>query len=98
MNEQLTKEKSRHRWSELRALLNQWDFIGVVGVGVEDEYECMVDPLLLRLESGQTVAQISQFLEDNLRDHLGMHRVDDLDDFARRVKYWFDEKWPGSAT
>jgi hypothetical protein len=98
MNEQLTKEKSRKRWSELRALLNQWDFIGVMDVGIEDEYECMIGPLLLRLESGQTVAQISQFLEDNLRDHFGMHRVDDLDAFAKRVKSWFDEKWSGSVT
>ena len=97
MTEQLTKEKSRQRWLELRALLNEWDFIGVIDIAGDDEYECLIDPLLLRLESGQEVAEIAKFLEDNLRGHFGMHRVDDLDDFTERVKAWFDEKWSGSV-
>ena len=99
MTVKLTKEKSRERWSELRSLLNEWDFIGVMDDPnwPRNEYECLIDPLMRRLESGQTVAELSQFLEENLRDHFGMHRVDDLDDFVRRLKSWFDEKWPGSV-
>jgi hypothetical protein len=100
MTEQLTKEKSRQRWSELRDFLNEWDFIGVMDDPnwPRDEYECLIDPLMHRLESGQMVPELAQFLEDNLRDHFGMHRVESLDDFAKRVRSWFDEKWSGSVT
>jgi hypothetical protein len=100
MTEQLTKEKSRQRWSQLRDLLNEWDFIGVMDDPdwPRDEYECLIEPLIQRLESGQTVPELAQFLEDNLRDHFGMHRVETLDNFAKRVKSWFDEKWSGSVT
>ena len=100
MTQQLTKKRVRQQWSELRDLLNGWDFIGVMDDPnwPRDEYECLIEPLMRRLESGQTVAELSQFLEENLRDHFGMHRVDDLDDFAGRLKSWFDEKWLGLVT
>lgn len=100
MTEQLTKEQMRQRRSELRDLLNKWDFIGVMDDPnwPRDEYECLIDPLMNRLESGQTVPELTQFLEDNLRDHFGMHRIETLDDFAKRVKAWFDEKWSGWVT
>ena len=99
MTEQLTKDKSRQRWSELRALLNEWDFIGVMDdpSWPRDEYECLIGPLMRRLESRQTVPELARFLEDNLRDHFGMHRVETLDDFAKRVKTWYETHWSGTV-
>jgi hypothetical protein len=95
MTQQLTKKRVRQQWSELRDLLNGWDFIGVMDDPnwPRDEYECLIGPLLGRLQSGQAVPELAQFLEDELRDHFGMHRVETLDDFAKRAKSWFDEKW-----
>ncbi|MFG1791207.1 hypothetical protein [Nocardia sp. NPDC049149] len=56
----------------LRYLLNQWDPIGVADL-VDDEYECLVGPLLSRLNAGASRSEISKFLWSELDDHFGLN-------------------------
>lgn len=57
--------------NDLRHLLNEWDPIGV-GDDVQDEYDCMLAPLLQRLRGGADQAEIGEFLRYELEDHFGL--------------------------
>jgi hypothetical protein len=59
------------RWENLRYLLNQWDFLGVADL-VDDEYDCMVGPLVSLLDRGATAAEVSEHLWYELDDHFGV--------------------------
>ena len=97
MTKQLTKEKSRQRWSELRALLNKWDFIGVVPDGGQTEYDCLIGPLMRRLESGQSAKDLAHFLGQQIPDHFGLDEVRGIAEFSSKVKIWFDTDWSGTT-
>ncbi|WP_433277432.1 hypothetical protein ACQPZA_00650 [Pseudonocardia xinjiangensis] len=57
----------------LRELLNAWDPIGVVGFGgPEDEYDCLISPILDRLEGGAGAAELEAFLRSELENHFGL--------------------------
>ncbi|MFF2546597.1 hypothetical protein ACFVUY_29135 [Kitasatospora sp. NPDC058063] len=55
----------------LRQLLNEWDPIGVADE-VQDEYDCMLAPLLQRLRGGADRTEIGEFLRHELEDHFGL--------------------------
>jgi hypothetical protein len=97
MTDQLTKDKSRQRWSELRALLNNWDFIGVVPDGRHTEYDCLIGLLMRRLESGQSAEDLAQFLGQQIPDHFGLDEVRGIAEFSSNAKIWFDTNWLGTA-
>jgi hypothetical protein len=74
--------------ANLRHLLNQWDPIGVADL-VNDEYDCMLSPLLRRLGSGQGPADISEYLWSELEDHFGLDPANhDVDGMANRLVAW----------
>lgn len=57
----------------LRALLNSWDPIGVIEHGAPlDEYDCMIAPMLDRLEAGADADEIARFLRVELGEHVGL--------------------------
>lgn len=57
----------------LRDLLNAWDPIGVVADGgPQDEYDCLIAPMLDELESGAGPARLAAFLRHELDDHFGL--------------------------
>jgi len=59
----------------MRILLTQWDPIGITGDGLEcpeDEYDCLIGPLLARLNRGAGRAEIRRFLRHELADHFGI--------------------------
>ena len=70
----------RDRWwrengeRELRDLLLRWDPIGVAKEPdwPDDEYDSFLQPLRGRLSAGASEAEIAAFLEDALRDHVGV--------------------------
>ncbi|MEV0839900.1 hypothetical protein AB0I55_10110 [Actinocatenispora sera] len=76
---------------DIRRALNAWDPIGV-GDLVDDEYDCLVVPLLRRLHDGADASQIADFLHDELRDHFGLDPARyDLGAFAAGVvASWVD--------
>lgn len=57
--------------NDLRHLLNEWDPIGVAD-DVQDEYDCMLAPLLQQLRGGANQTEIGQFLRHELEDHFGL--------------------------
>lgn len=59
------------RQADLRDLLNQWDPIGVADI-VNDEYDCLLAPLLHRLAAHASRTQISEYLWYELQHHFGL--------------------------
>lgn len=57
----------------LRALLKTWDPIGIIENGApDDEYDCLIAPLLDRMERRAGSAVLADFLRSELADHFGM--------------------------
>lgn len=56
----LSKQELRQRFSQLNAVMCEWDPIGVMTDPnwPRDEYECLVGPLLTLLQSGASDAEI----------------------------------------
>jgi hypothetical protein len=89
----LNKEQSRQRYSELNALLCEWDPIGVGPDVPTDEYECLAGPLMRMLESGATQAEITAYLRSELVEHFGLEpNIDEIEGVAARVREWFDRR------
>jgi hypothetical protein len=67
------RERTRELSAELRTLLLAWDPIGVGGAPeAEDEYDCLISPLLRRLHDNGNPNEIGGFLIDELSTHFGL--------------------------
>ena len=92
----LSKADSRARWQELRELVCEWDPIGVMSdtTWPRDEYDCLVDGLLRRLEAKASSRKLKQFLRAELEGHFGLDSTgSDTGRFADAVKRWYDARW-----
>ncbi|MHC3394402.1 hypothetical protein ACLQ2E_33820 [Streptomyces lavendulocolor] len=79
---------------DLRSLLNEWDPIGVAD-DVQDEYDCMLAPLLQQLRSGAGRSEIAEFLRHELEDHFGLDPLGPGPDaVAARVVAWWTSAGP----
>lgn len=82
------------RWSpsvenDLRHLLNEWDPIGVADE-VQDEYDCMLAPMLQRLRGGANETEISEFLRHEVEEHFGLDPLGARPEaMASRVIAWW---------
>ncbi|MFE2738737.1 hypothetical protein [Streptomyces sp. NPDC059349] len=73
----------------LRHLLNEWDPVGVDD-DVQDEYDCMLAPLLERLWGDADQAEIGEFLRRELEDHFGLTPLpSEPEAMAARVISWW---------
>jgi hypothetical protein len=78
----------------LRELLWEWDPIGVADCAPPDEYDCLIEPLLDRLEAGADGSAVGQFLRQELTSHFELDLADEeIDLVAERVV----ARWAGSA-
>jgi hypothetical protein len=81
--------------AELRALLYEWD---PIGVSVEpdwpsDEYDELIDPLRERLAAGTTAGELAIFLERHVSEHIGINPdVDREERFAARLVDWWSAR------
>ncbi len=83
--------------ANLTCLLNEWDPIGVADL-VSDEYDCLIAPLLSRLNAGNGRAEISEFLRYELEDHFGLDPDRrDVDGMANRLVAWWAAVGPEAA-
>jgi len=75
----------------LRLLLNEWDFIGVRDLSAhDDEYDCLVGPLMARLMAGANADEVAAFLGDDIEGHFGLRPTDiDIAGFAARAVAWW---------
>jgi hypothetical protein len=93
----LDKDAMRRRGRELRALLNEWDPIGIIGPsGPDDEYDCLLWPLMRLLERGVSQENIAEYLGRELNEHFGLSIPADTPQFAGRVKAWYETTWAGT--
>lgn len=77
---------------ELRELLLRWDPIGVVGEPdwPEDEYDSFIEPLTVRLREGASEEELTRYLEEAVRDQLGLEPDRDREAaFARELLAWY---------
>lgn len=71
------RQWARSAQRELRTLLNEWDPIGVHDPSdpepwPNDEYDCMLGPLLTRLLRGEGKTEVGLYLRTELEDHFGL--------------------------
>lgn len=95
----LEKQALRRRWRELRTLVNEWDPLGLISVGCpEDEYECLVGPLMRRLEEGVSREDVASFLAREFREHFGCEGPDakSTANFVAKARAWFAGEGRGS--
>ena len=90
----MTKQELTQRSSQLRELMCDWDPIGIMDHpgAPRDEYDCLVGPLLTRLASSESEADIAKYLRHQIVHHFGLSATDyDFNAVAKRVKAWYDE-------
>jgi hypothetical protein len=78
--------------AELRALLYEWDPIGVSAEPdwPGDEYDDLVGPLHDRLDQGATAGELAIFLEQHVTEHIGIEADADREErFAARLVTWW---------
>ena len=80
--------KPGHAHDDLRFLLNEWDPIGVADL-VQDEYDCLIGPILTRLTRGAEPAEVREFLWHELKEHFGLSHPYDVDGMAARLTAWW---------
>jgi hypothetical protein len=90
-------EWARRAQRELRALLNDWDPIGILGpdwradeAGPVDEYDCLRDPLISRLLHDEGREEVAGFLQDELADHFGFGPGPVPNDVTDRIFEWWE--------
>jgi hypothetical protein len=82
---------------DLRQLLNEWDPVGVAD-DVQDEYDCLLGPLLQRLGSGAGRTEIGGFLRHELEDHFGLDPLGLRPEaMAGRVMAWWTSADPADG-
>jgi len=66
-------QEARHQVADVRALLLEWDAIGVADdVECRDEYDCLIGPLLSRLRGGADAAFLRDWITRERIDHFGL--------------------------
>lgn len=87
----------------LRAVLNEWDPIGVYRAPAAaesampewsiDEYDCLRWPLVSRLRDGASRMELADFLQDELTHHFGLAgESSDDDPVLNRLQTWWGSK------
>jgi hypothetical protein len=74
----------------VRRIIWQWDPIGVADLAPDDEYDCLIGPVLARLRAGAGQVDIASFLHAELQGHFGMTPpFDGIDATAMRLVDWW---------
>ena len=97
----LSKQQSRKRWAEIRQLVCEWDPIGVMDDPKcpRDEYDCLLSPLLRRLESGTPEEEIAAFLRREIEEHFGLDpKHYDFPLVAKKLHTWYSKNWPSTRS
>ena len=92
----LSKRESSERSAQLRALICEWDPLGVMAdpAWPRDEYDCLVGPLLTLVQSGASKEEIALYLRTEIVEHFGLSgEGHDFTSVAERVRRWFDRGW-----
>jgi hypothetical protein len=97
----LSRVQLRERYAELRDVVNRWDPIGVMDdqTWPRDEYDCLVGPLLRRLEEGAPISALASFLQAEFTDRFGLSiSGEHVNRWAREARHWYDARWPATES
>src|SRR5215471_16598479 len=87
----LTKRELRQRSAQLNDLLHEWDPIGRTP---RDEYNCLVGPLLTKLQAGASEEDLTSYLRGEIVGHFGLSGEEcDFPAVAKLIHGWFDRGW-----
>jgi hypothetical protein len=88
------KHGTREAQRNVRRLLMEWDPIGVAGVaGAQDEYDCMISPLLHLLFDGADQNEILEWIRTERVDHFGLSAASAADvDLAAKLTSWWSTR------
>jgi hypothetical protein len=95
VSKKLLKQQVRAEAAELRAILCDWDPIGVMDdpEWPRDEYDCMLGPLMRLLKEEAEVGRIADYLQAEITGHFGLSGgCYSFVDIAGRLKAWSAER------
>jgi hypothetical protein len=82
------RRADREYLDELHRRVGVWDPIGLLALGApEDEYDCMLGPLVSGLRDGLTPSQLAQLLRDQFAGHFG-EEPSNSEQFAAQITDW----------
>jgi hypothetical protein len=67
----MDKKEAKQLTSEVRKIINEWDFLSAAALGVKDEYDCIVGPLTSLLVKGASRDILRNSVERELKNHFG---------------------------
>jgi hypothetical protein len=68
----MNKSQAKNLMLRVKEVFNEWDFLGVVGAGPEDEYDCLVGPVTRFVSEKRKRDEIKAFIEKELDEHFGL--------------------------
>lgn len=71
----MEKSEAKKLINEVKNILNEWDFIGVLPFdgGPDDEYDCMQGELVHLVQRKADKYEIKSYMIAELRDHFGLN-------------------------
>jgi len=87
------RDRTRALRGELRQRLLAWDPIGIADAPeAQDEYDCMLSPLMHQLHDGASEDQVQQWLVHELESHFGLTPVPRREEaLASELTAWWRE-------
>lgn len=83
-----SKEERRGLWQpmerRIRSVLLEWDPIGAATPA--DEYDCLIWPVVRRLESGADTPELAAWLREEMAAHFGLDSVSGTEETAERLR------------
>jgi len=93
-NRAIVKQTTTGPWRELQKAVNDWDPVGLIELGApEDEYECLVGPLMRMLQVGSRFEEIVRYLNQHIPEHFGVSKPEGAHEFAEGIVRWFSARW-----
>jgi hypothetical protein len=88
------RDRSRESQRQVRAILLEWDPIGVSGAPeAADEYDCMISPLLHQLFEGSSERSLAKWIDRERTSHFGLGRDLESDRaLAAQLARWWAER------
>jgi hypothetical protein len=88
------RDRTRQSQRQVRALLIQWDPIGVADVPeAADEYDCMISPVMHKLCDGVTPDDLARWISKERTEHFGLGPDPSGDkELAAKLTSWWTER------
>src|SRR5260221_11498508 len=77
--------------SQFNELLNEWDFLGVVKLGVMDEYQDLIGPLLAKLQENSNLDSFEEFVQNVVVDKYEVNPKR-IKEFTQKVIAWWEKE------